>query len=677
MRRKTTAVRIGNVVLSSEEPVLVQSMLNTSTREVDACVEQAIRIIEAGGRLVRITAPGVKEAEMLGEIHRRLRERGYTTPISADIHFVAEAASVAARYVEKVRINPGNFADKRATFKKLTYTDEEYAAELEILRQKFTEFLEVCRQYGTAVRIGTNHGSLSDRIMSRYGDTPAGMVEATMEYLRVCQACDFKDVVISLKSSDCRTMVDAVRLLVEKMEAEGMCYPLHLGVTEAGEGEDGRIRSAVGIGTLLNEGIGDTIRVSLTEEPEAEIPVACELARICSEPEYLKGWTPLKGECSKPCIVAGLTGVTVLDEQVMNRIGFTVNEVNDPVYGDRLHAGIKAPEWIYTGTLGPELTKLPPDTGVIVPLEILDMAHVYNRNASPLCSVGAYKKGEQTIDSKYRLVQICRSEELDAEEGDGQIDGHFDQSMPAGLLERAFKLNGLVVDAFAALQYGLEGKEQQQEGVDVVGVLNAAGVDADDRQQKGRRHGVAERDKGQIQRLAQVEQAKEPLPVGVEDLAHPERDAVEEQVHHEDDLDEEHVVDAVDADELEIAEVGQQHHVRVVEDNAGQLVHQHRVLLGDGGVIRFGVVVDPGVVLVGVPQDDRDGQHGAQAVQQLHGQNVLGEHQHQHLADAGDQGGGGLQIAEHIAAAVHIHQQPVLAMHKKAGDRGQAVQDGV
>ena len=187
MRRKTTAVRIGNVVLSSEEPVLVQSMLNTSTREVDACVEQAIRIIEAGGRLVRITAPGVKEAEMLGEIHRRLRERGYTTPISADIHFVAEAASVAARYVEKVRINPGNFADKRATFKKLTYTDEEYAAELEILRQKFTEFLEVCRQYGTAVRIGTNHGSLSDRIMSRYGDTPAGMVEATMEYLRVCQ----------------------------------------------------------------------------------------------------------------------------------------------------------------------------------------------------------------------------------------------------------------------------------------------------------------------------------------------------------------------------------------------------------------------------------------------------------------------------------------------------------
>ena len=156
----------------------------------------------------------------------------------------------------------------------------------------------------------------------------------------------------------------------------------------------------MGIGTLLNEGIGDTIRVSLTEEPEAEIPVACELARICSEPEYLKGWTPLKGECSKPCIVAGLTGVTVLDEQVMNRIGFTVSEVNDPVYGDRLHAGIKAPEWIYTGTLGPELTKLPPDTGVIVPLEILDMAHVYNRNASPLCSVGAYKKGEQTIDSK-------------------------------------------------------------------------------------------------------------------------------------------------------------------------------------------------------------------------------------------------------------------------------------
>ena len=273
MRRKTTSVRIGNITLSSEEPVMIQSMLNTSTMDTAACVEQSVRIIEAGGQLVRITAPGVREAENLKNIHRALRERGYDTPLSADIHFTPEAALVAARYVEKVRINPGNFIDKRATFKELNYTDLEYATELGVLRRKFTEFLEVCRKYGTAVRVGTNHGSLSDRIMSRYGDTPVGMVEATMEYLRVCQAVQFENVVISLKSSDCRVMVDAVRLLVREMKREGMHYPLHLGVTEAGEGEDGRIRSAVGIGTLLNEGIGDTIRVSLTEAPEDEIPV--------------------------------------------------------------------------------------------------------------------------------------------------------------------------------------------------------------------------------------------------------------------------------------------------------------------------------------------------------------------------------------------------------------------
>ena len=267
--------------------------------------------------------------------------------------------------------------------------------------------------------------------------------------------------------------------------------------------------------------------------------------------------------------------------------------------------------------------------------------------------------------------------ELDADDGDDQIDGHLGQGVPAGLLEGTLVLDDLVVDALAAFQHGFEGEEQQQEGVDVVRVVDAMGVDADDRQQEGRRHRVAEGVKGKVHRLAQVEQAEEALAVGVEELAHPERDAVDDKVHHKDDLDEEHVVDAVDADELEIAEVGQQHHVRVVEDDAGQLVQQHRVLLGDGRVIRLGLVVDPGVVLVGVPQDDRNGQHGAQAVQKLHGQDVLGEHQHQHLADAGDQGGGGFQVAEHVAAAVHIHQQLILALHEKAGDGGQAVQDGV
>ena len=253
--------------MGSDYPVRIQSMLNTDTMDTEACVEQAIRIIEAGGELVRVTAPGVKEAQNLKNIREELRRRGYTTPLSADIHFNPAAAIEAACHVEKVRINPGNFADKRATFKELSYTDEEYAGELRALREKFKAFLDVCRAHGTAVRVGTNHGSLSDRIMSRYGNTPEGMVEATMEYLRVCRDEAFDDVVISLKSSDCRVMVEAVRLLVRRMEEEGMRYPLHLGVTEAGEGEDGRVRSAVGIGTLLNEGLGDTIRVSLTEEP--------------------------------------------------------------------------------------------------------------------------------------------------------------------------------------------------------------------------------------------------------------------------------------------------------------------------------------------------------------------------------------------------------------------------
>lgn len=411
MRRKTGTVKIGNLVLSSEAPVRVQSMLNVSTMDVEACVEQAVRIIEAGGELVRITAPGVKEAEKLKEIHAALRERGYETPLSADIHFVADAALVAARYVEKVRINPGNFVDKRATFKTVAYTDEEYAAELENLQVKFTRFLEVCRQYGTVVRIGTNHGSLSDRIMSRYGDTPAGMVEATMEYLRVCQAADFDQVVISLKSSDCRVMVDAVRLLVCEMEKEGMHFPLHLGVTEAGEGEDGRIRSAVGIGTLLNEGIGDTIRVSLTEEPEAEIPVARMLTQLCDQPIYEEVGLPLKGVCNHPIVVADLSGVKVWDEKLSAQLGFEKTEETDAVQGTRLKGGIKVPEMIYTETLGPELTKLPPEITIVVPPELLDMAHVYNRQATTLVSVEEYLKGQGKRNTPL-LVEINSLEEL-------------------------------------------------------------------------------------------------------------------------------------------------------------------------------------------------------------------------------------------------------------------------
>ena len=414
MRRKTTAVKIGKVVLSSEQPVLIQSMLNTPTMDTEACVEQAIRIIQAGGQLVRITAPGVREAENLKHIHEELRARGYDTPLSADIHFTPEAALVAARYVEKVRINPGNFVDKRATFKKLDYTAEEYAAELAALRKKFTEFLDVCRKHGTAVRIGTNHGSLSDRIMSRYGDTPAGMVEATMEYLRVCKSVGFEDVVISLKSSDCRIMVDAVRLLVREMRREGMAYPLHLGVTEAGEGEDGRIRSAVGIGTLLNEGIGDTIRVSLTEAPEAEIPVAAALLEVCGEPKFERSGDGLKGNCLHPVLVADLSGREVVDESVTQALGFTPAAEDDPALGARLQANTRTPEWIYTESLSPELTKLPDTVGIIVPWELLDMAHVYNRKAVPLCQVEEYMQQPELPEGMPVYLEIRDTETLNA-----------------------------------------------------------------------------------------------------------------------------------------------------------------------------------------------------------------------------------------------------------------------
>ena len=285
-KRVTTPVRVGGKTIGGNAPILVQSMLNTLTMDTEACICQAIKIVEAGGELVRITAQGVKEAENLKFIKQGLLERGYDVPVSADIHFVAEAASVAAKYVDKVRINPGNFIDKRAVFDKVLYTDEEYAVELDRLKEKFTTFLDVCKEHGTAVRIGTNHGSLSDRIMSRYGNTPDGMVQATMEFLRVAKEVNFNNVVISLKSSICSVMVSAVRKLVQAMDAEGMNYPLHLGVTEAGEGEDGRIKSALGIGTLLCQGIGDTIRVSLTESPEAEIPVAQQLIRLCSDSSY-------------------------------------------------------------------------------------------------------------------------------------------------------------------------------------------------------------------------------------------------------------------------------------------------------------------------------------------------------------------------------------------------------
>ncbi|MBR4778492.1 MAG: (E)-4-hydroxy-3-methylbut-2-enyl-diphosphate synthase [Bacteroidaceae bacterium] len=282
-RRKTTVVHIGNTPLGGDYPIRVQSMTTTPTDDTAACVAQAKRIIEAGGEYVRLTTQGIREAENLRNIRAALRAEGITTPLVADVHFNPRVADVAAQIVEKVRINPGNYVDTARTFKKLEYTDEEYAAEVAKIRTRLVPFLQICKEHGTAIRIGVNHGSLSDRIMSRYGDTPEGMVESCMEFLRVCVEEKFTDVVLSIKASNTVVMVRTVRLLVQRMESEGMAFPLHLGVTEAGEGEDGRIRSAVGIGALLGEGLGDTIRVSLSEEPEREIPVARKLVDYAAE----------------------------------------------------------------------------------------------------------------------------------------------------------------------------------------------------------------------------------------------------------------------------------------------------------------------------------------------------------------------------------------------------------
>lgn len=276
-RRETTEVNIGATPMGGNNPIRIQSMTNTPTQDTEACVEQAKRIVDAGGEYVRLTTQGVKEAENLKNINISLRSQGYNTPLVADVHFNPKVADVAALYAEKVRINPGNYVDAARTFKHLEYTDEEYAQELQKIRDRFVPFLNICKENHTAIRIGVNHGSLSDRIMSRYGDTPEGMVESCMEFLRICVEEQFKDVVISIKASNTVVMVKTVRRLAQVMEEENMHFPLHLGVTEAGDGEDGRIKSALGIGALLADGLGDTIRVSLSEAPEAEIPVARKL----------------------------------------------------------------------------------------------------------------------------------------------------------------------------------------------------------------------------------------------------------------------------------------------------------------------------------------------------------------------------------------------------------------
>ncbi len=365
-RLLTREVKIGNLLLGNGHPIRIQTMTTTDTMDTIATVEQSIRCIEAGAELVRITAPSKKEAENLLAIKKELRARGYETPLVADIHFTPNAAEIAARIIEKVRVNPGNYVDKKK-FEQIDYTNAEYAAEIDRIRERFTPLVKICREYGTAMRIGTNHGSLSDRIMSRYGDTPMGMVESAMEFLRIARDESYHNIILSMKSSNPQVMVQAYRMLIQTMEAEfGEIYPLHLGVTEAGDGEDGRIKSAIGIGSLLEDGIGDTIRVSLTEDPEFEIPVCRDLVKRYSNPQSSDrvqpadigrlGYSPFSyqrrntdpvqniGGKQVPVVVADLSSISQIQPHNLQAIGYTYDATTD-----KWNIGDAAADYIFTG----------------------------------------------------------------------------------------------------------------------------------------------------------------------------------------------------------------------------------------------------------------------------------------------------------------------------------------
>jgi (E)-4-hydroxy-3-methylbut-2-enyl-diphosphate synthase len=363
-RLQTIEVKIGDLLLGSNHPIRVQTMTTTDTMDTKATVEQTIRCIEAGAELVRITAPSKNEAYNLLEIKKELRKRGYTTPLVADIHFTPNAAEIAARLIEKVRVNPGNYADKKK-FEFIEYTDAAYDEEIERIRERFTPLVKICKEHGTAMRIGTNHGSLSDRIMSRYGDSANGMVESAMEFLRIARGESFHNIVLSMKSSNPQVMVQAYRLLVQTMQQEfGICYPLHLGVTEAGDGEDGRIKSAIGIGTLLEDGIGDTIRVSLTEDPEFEIPVCKDIVKRYNQrkesapvSEQIKlPYSPFEykrrislaveniGGKQVPVVMADMGSTKRLTPAHLQSIGYTYDESTD-----KWAISDAAADFVYTG----------------------------------------------------------------------------------------------------------------------------------------------------------------------------------------------------------------------------------------------------------------------------------------------------------------------------------------
>ncbi|TDS15987.1 (E)-4-hydroxy-3-methylbut-2-enyl-diphosphate synthase [Sphingobacterium paludis] len=416
----TREVKVGDIPMGGSNPIRIQSMTTIDTMDTLGSIEQTIRMVDAGCEYVRITAPSIKEAENLALIKNGLKARGYHVPLVADIHFTPNAAETAARIVEKVRINPGNYADKKK-FDQIDYTDTAYQAELERIYKKFAPLVNICKEYGTVMRIGTNHGSLSDRIMSRYGDTPEGMVESALEFMRICEDLNFYNLVVSMKSSNPQVMVSAYRLLVEKMVAENMNYPLHLGVTEAGDGEDGRVKSAVGIGTLLEDGLGDTVRVSLTEEPEKEAPVAIALVKRYAQRQKdieqhqsreivnLSGdtiTTPYEtaevntfiGGSLVPRVVVDISHENLKDPFVLTPVGYRYDAVND-----KYHMGDQSVDFVYLGKNLPSFT-LPGNLKVLYDYDTWqNLADKGNKH--PVFSLSEYSNAT-SHDPVLNLVRI-------------------------------------------------------------------------------------------------------------------------------------------------------------------------------------------------------------------------------------------------------------------------------
>lgn len=420
----TREVTIGDIPMGAHHPIRIQSMTTIDTMDTQGSIEQTIRMVDAGCEYVRITAPSIKEAENLANIKKGLVARGYNVPLVADIHFTPNAAEVAARLIEKVRVNPGNYADKKK-FDQIDYTDAAYQGELERIYKKFAPLVEICKNYGTAMRIGTNHGSLSDRIMSRYGDTPEGMVESALEFIRICEDLNYYNLCVSMKSSNPQVMVKAYRLLVEKMVAENMNYPLHLGVTEAGDGEDGRVKSAVGIGTLLEDGLGDTVRVSLTEEPEKEAPVAIALVNRYSRRKTaieaapkreiltLSNETETKayeahevntfvGGSLVPRVIVDISNENLKDPFILTAVGYRYDAIND-----KYHMGDQSVDFVYLGANLPSFT-LPGNLKVLYDYNTwINLADKANKH--PLYSLVEFNKST-TKDPVLNLVRISNTD---------------------------------------------------------------------------------------------------------------------------------------------------------------------------------------------------------------------------------------------------------------------------